>query len=95
MVLLAWRDTPRFASYPNITIWNMDFVQKYVNFDTCIQWLESRNVPILYCYSRLLLPRPADWGPNAHVIGPLLPPARQQSVSFAPGESFTSLLRIE
>ena len=47
-----------------------------------MQWLSSRGIPVLYCYSELLLPRPADWrDKNAVVIGPLLTPEARTAAS--------------
>ena len=38
------------------------------------QWLADRGVPVMFAYRPLLLPKPVEWGPSCHVIGPWLPP---------------------
>ena len=55
-----------------------------------LQWLESRRILVIYCFSRLLLPYPADWGPNARIVGPLLPAAPRCVIAPATAQSFSA-----
>lgn len=60
-----------------------------------VQWLESREISVIYCYSRLLLPRPADWGPNAFVVGPMQPPEfRPATFGLANGQSRSHIVHL-
>lgn len=44
------------------------------------QWPAHRVAPVIFAYSRFLLPKPADWGSGCYVTGPFVPLAEDAAL---------------
>jgi sterol 3beta-glucosyltransferase len=52
-----------------ISGWRKQLGLKPLSFAGFFSFLDREHLPVLYGYSPVLVPKPADWGPHLHVTG--------------------------